>query len=570
MVFFFSACVVEADDDFSSSVSTQASGSSFSASKRLYINLTNRTVSADNATFTTIQDTESFFLNNTVAVSLLDSVVIKIDATNITENLAVNFEGTLSTGGVKIQTTTDHEIGVYLNNVSITSSNYPCFDITKGGSASVFLTGTNSLVDGRTYGYGYGSEYASTSQNPVSDGSDSKGTLYCKGGLSLSGSGSLSVVQAYKNCIASKDGTLTIESGTYTLANYKKSTYAPLTDYSSTSATGKNGLFGGRAVVINGGDITFYGNGLVSSSECRKANGIKTDDDDYPSSSVTITGGKLSITTYNGKGIAAPYVYIKGGSNTINVRGTTSYTGDSAGGMRAMGGFGGGNAPGASSTNSGGTSTSGSWYDADGVKESGTITFAAEGIEGVYRVEISGGTTEVTATDDGINVSGSSASFVLSGGSVYTYSLSGDGIDSNGSISVSGGTAVSYAPTGSEDSFDSDGKITISGGTIAGVSGSQMALSEYSTSGQKLLYFTGGSLGSVAVSLSGSLAYAFELPSSSYGLFVMSSPRFTSSSASSYTVYSSPTFSGGTDFHGLYTTLPTVSDGSSTKTPSIK
>ena len=262
MVFFFSACVVEADDDFSSSVSTQASGSSFSASKRLYINLTNRTVSADNATFTTIQGTESFFLDNTVAVSLLDSVVIKIDATNITENLAVNFEGTLSTGGVKIQTTTDHEIGVYLNNVSITSSNYPCFDITKGGSASVFLTGTNSLVDGRTYGY-------------------------CKGGLSLSGSGSLSVVQAYKNCIASKDGTLTIESGTYTLANYKKSTYAPLTDYSSTSATGKNGLFGGRAVVISGGDITFYGNGLVSSSECRKANGIKTDDDDYPSSSVT-------------------------------------------------------------------------------------------------------------------------------------------------------------------------------------------------------------------------------------------------------------------------------------------
>nr|MCR5187695.1 hypothetical protein [Treponema sp.] len=175
-------------------------------------------------------------------------------------------------------------------------------------------------------------------------------------------------------------------------------------------------------------------------------------------------------------------------------------------------------------------------------------------------------------------------------------STGGDAVDSNGNLSVTGGVIVAYAPTGSEDALDcgDNYSISISGGVIAGTCGSTMGLSSMSTSGQKVLYFSGsgssssgpgssrgGSSGSssisaVAVQVSGSYKYAYKLPSSSYGLFFMSCPSFTSSSSSSYTVYTGASFSGGTSFHDLYaidassTTMPTITTGSSTSTPSIK
>ena len=492
----------------------------------------------------------------------------------------------MTTGGVKIQTNGTDAVNVYLNSVSISSSNYPCIDITKGSAANVYLTGTNTLKDGRAYGTGYGEEYSTTSgatytdddgnivsctvvKSAISEGSDSKGTLYSKGNLTISETtdgGSLLVTQAYKNCIASK-GTLTINSGTYTL-----------------TSTGKNGLFADESVVVNDGTITFSGTGTVSTTALRKANGIKADSDNS-NSTVYIKGGSIDLTAYNGKGIAASKVYISGGTNTINVTGTSGYTNDDR--------------------------KTGYYYTADGEKvtcsggTSGYITCAPEGIEGDTVVEISGGTTEVYAQDDGVNVSSSSATFTMKGGYLYVYATKGDGIDSNGTLTVSDGVIVSYAPTGSEDALDSDSKTIITGGVVAGVCGSTMGLSEYSTSGQKVLYFTGSSsngmragmpggggfpgssssgssssssssFSKVAVAVDGTVKYAFELPSSSFGLCVLSCPSFTSSTSSSYTVYTAPTFSGGTSFHGLYasdaseTTLPTVTKGSSTATPSIK
>ena len=547
---------------------------------KLYLELSDSDskVSPNYSSWYDISTTKRFFSDDTISVKFTteDSAstgLIKIDAYDFTESLSVYISGTMTTGGIKIQSNGADDVNVYLNGVSITSSNYPCLEITKGSAANVILSGTNIFKDGRSYGTGYGEEYSTTSgatytdddgnvvsctlsKSVVNEGSDSKGTLFCKGNLTISessgGTGSLSVTQAYKNCIASKS-VLKIESGTLKL-----------------TSTGKNGLYADSSVIINDGDITFNGTGSISSSSFRKANGIKTDTDDS-SSSIYINGGNLNITTYNGKGINSSKVYISGGTNTLNVTGVTNYTNDSNSRV--------------------------SYYDADGAYYSSqSVNFAAEGIEGASLVQISGGTTEVTATDDGINVSDSSAKFIMEDGFLYVYAIKGDGIDSNGNLYVKGGVVVSYAPTGSEDSFDSGSKIYIKGGTIAGTSGSQMALSEYSTSGQKMLYFTGSSsmgggggfggggrpgsssssssssFSKVAVKVSGETVYAFSLPSSSFGLFVMSCPDFTSSSSSSYTVYTSPTISTS-DFNGLCTTSTTlgkVTLGSSTSTPSIK
>lgn len=468
---------------------------------------------------------------------------INVKANNYAGNLSVYLEGTCTSGGLRIQTNTSYTVSLYLDSVSMTSSSYPCIDMTKGGAAKVYLSGTNTLTDGREYGTGYGSDYST-------EGSNNKGTLYCKGDLTIaeSSSGSLTVSQAYKNCIASK-GILTINSGTYTL-----------------TSEGKNGLMGDSSVVINDGTITYNGTGAISTSQCRKANFIKTDTDDS-TSSVYIKGGSLTADVYNGKGINSSKVYISGGSSTFTVTGETGFTSDN--------------------------NKSGTYTDADGETCSGSITFAPEGIEAASIMQITGGRTEVTATDDALNVSDDGGSFTISGGALYAYSTGGDAVDSNGNVYVKGGLVVAYAPTGSEDALDcgDNYSIKITGGVVAGTCGSTNGLSSMSTSNQKLLYFSGSSsssnrpgsssssssISAVAVEVDDEYVYAYELPSSSYGLFFMTCPSFTSSSSSSYTVYTDADFSGGSDFNGLYasdddtdiTEMPTIS-ASSKKTPTVK
>lgn len=426
----------------------------------LYIDLTNGKVSADNSAWSEITTSKISFSNDTISVkytkdSGVSTGLVKIDATDFSGELTVNITGTATTGGVKIQSNGTDAVNVKLNGANITSSNYPCLEVTKGSPANVFLNGTNTFVDGRAYGTGYGEEYSTTSgatytedgvtyyctvvKSAVSEGSDSKGTLYSKGDLTISGSGSLSVTQSYKNCIASKS-VLTINGGTFTLKNY-----------TSSSNTGKNGLFGAKGIVVNDGTISFDGKGIISTSDLRKANGFKTDDEDYTSSYVMLKGGIVTVTTYNGKGINAPKVYIAGGTNTFTVTGTTSYSE---------------------------RTSSGTWYDADGVKESGTVKFAPEGIEGESIIEISGGTTIVSAPDDGINVSTTGGNLNISGGFLYVKAQ-GDGLDSNGNITVSGGTVVVSQTGGGNSPIDcGDGsysfKVTGTNATIFAMGSSDM------------------------------------------------------------------------------------------------
>ena len=63
-----------------------------------------------------------------------------------------------------------------------------------------------------------------------------------------------------------------------------------------------------------------------------------------------------------------------------------------------------------------------------------------------------------------------------------------DGIDSNGSLFINGGTVTVYAQaTGAESAFDTDGAFIVNGGTIIGVSGSGMDESPNSYSAQNVI-----------------------------------------------------------------------------------
>ena len=128
-----------------------------------------------------------------------------------------------------------------------------------------------------------------------------------------------------------------------------------------------------------------------------------------------------------------------------------------------------------------------------------------EGIE-AYDIEVKGGNIRVVASDDGFNAAGgdgsgnantnpwgqggmSSSTGILniSGGYIYSEA-GGDGIDSNGNITVSGGTVIVCGPVrGGNGIFDiGDGngyKFSFTGGTVFGIGTQDMFVSPTAANG---------------------------------------------------------------------------------------
>lgn len=101
----------------------------------------------------------------------------------------------------------------------------------------------------------------------------------------------------------------------------------------------------------------------------------------------------------------------------------------------------------------------------------GTIAIQSsyEGIEGAY-VKITGGDITIFASDDGINSANDDTSIteyiIISGGNVKV-DANGDGLDSNGSILISGGNVTVAGPTSNGDgALDSEKGILVNGGTL--------------------------------------------------------------------------------------------------------
>lgn len=139
-----------------------------------------------------------------------------------------------------------------------------------------------------------------------------------------------------------------------------------------------------------------------------------------------------------------------------------------------------------------------------------TVSKSYEGLEAAV-ISISGGNTNITASDDGMNASdgssqgamGSNSSDVklnISGGTIYV-NAEGDGLDSNGDLTVSGGRVIINGPqNGGNGALDSNGKIFVSGGLLIAAGSSQMAESPDSSSEQNSVSanfgqeFSGGTL----------------------------------------------------------------------------
>ncbi len=110
---------------------------------------------------------------------------------------------------------------------------------------------------------------------------------------------------------------------------------------------------------------------------------------------------------------------------------------------------------------------------------SGTVNVAQshEGIE-ANQILVSGGSTFVYATDDGMNASGSLTTplIQISGGYVDVTTSSGDtdGVDSNGNIVVTGGFLIVKGGSANGNmagSIDADGSVSVTGGTVVALGG---------------------------------------------------------------------------------------------------
>lgn len=105
------------------------------------------------------------------------------------------------------------------------------------------------------------------------------------------------------------------------------------------------------------------------------------------------------------------------------------------------------------------------------------ITGCYEGIEAA-NLAIRSGDIDITATDDCLNAANSDLTgyrftMDISGSTINAYTSGGDGFDSNGSLTISGGViAVWTANTADNQPLDADGTITVSGGTVLAAGGS--------------------------------------------------------------------------------------------------
>jgi len=262
----------------------------------------------------------------------------------------------------------------------------------------------------------------------------------------------------------------------------------PVVDTASEDSTSIKGIKAGGNLVINGGTFS------IDSAD----DGIHADGD------LSVAAGSFSVAT---------------GDDGIHAEGTLQITGGTA-----------------------------------------TISQCYEGLEALH-IQLSGGDITLTATDDGLNAAGGmdqsgmggrdpydkggrgpgggmgagGGSIVISGGKLH-ITASGDGIDANGSLQITGGHTTVCGPTyGDTATLDYDTTATIEGGTFLGSGAMGMAQS-FSDSSQGVIALRGSGTAGTQITVtdsSGKELVRFA-PEMEFALLILSTPEL--QKGESYTV----------------------------------
>ncbi len=481
---------------------------------------------------------EVVFSGNTATVTKSDSEIIShvtdayvtIDlATNTVSGVEIELKGSSDNGGIKIYGS--KKLKLTLNGLSLTSAKGPA--INNQCKKRMFLhiaDGTeNSLTDAVTYTDD--PYYLDATQDE-----DRKGCLFSEGSIIMSGTGVLTVKGQNKHAVVT-DNMFTMRPGSNLIINGAaknglhvkgdSDTGTAITIlggyiYANIASEAGKGIKADLNVDIQGGvlELNTSGNAVYDTDEkdSSSAAGIKTD------GNIIISGGKITAksTGSGGKGLNSDgEIIISGGETNVATNGSkfvySNSIDSSPKGVKADGNI----------TISGGVLNIAATGKNDG----------SEGLESKATLSITGGEVNSYAYDDAINAS---KAIEISGGKVTAYAINNDGIDSNGTLTISGGTVVASGTSAPEGGFDCDNSnyFKINGGNVFAVGGTMQSLPS-SSSAQYCVSYSGftGSKGSIVKVLdsSSNVLAQFEVPRSvSGGNLFISIPGFTANS--SYTV----------------------------------
>lgn len=443
------------------------------------------------------------------AVASGEGVTIDNSVVNLTRGGTYRVSGSLSDGYIRVTARDDEKVQIVLGGVSISASGGA--PIQAEDADKVFIT-----LEADTE-----NTLSLTGELTGEDGVD--GVIFSRCDLTLNGEGCLTVISPWAHGIVCKD-ELVIAGGSYDISAASHGIDAndsiSLTASTIKIGAGKDGMHAehsddaslGFVYIKNGTfDIDAEGDGISAGAYLQIDDGSL----DIVSGGGYINGEEHTSDGWGGfparPGMGGGHGGMGGTSDTADNEDSTSIKG-LKGGTGIL--INGGNlridsADDAIHSNkdiriAGGRYTLSTGDDGIHADECLTvlggeinILTSYEGLEALHIV-VSGGITTLVATDDGLNAaggvdgsgmggmrpgegfgasSGSSGSILVSGGELYITS-SGDGMDANGTLEITGGFTTVTGPTsGDTATLDYDVSGSITGGTFIGTGASGMAQS---------------------------------------------------------------------------------------------
>lgn len=413
--------------------------------------------------------------------------------------------GSLTDGQLKINVDKEAKVHLIFAGVSITNANSSAVVIEQAEKVITTLAAdtTNTLTDGTSYTFAEGE-------------TEPDAAFYSKDDLSINGEGKLVIEGNYSNGIRSKDD-LVLASGTYEI-------------------TAKNNAIKGKdSVSIRDGNYTL----TTSEGDGIQANNTEDATKGYigiDGGIFTIQSGRDGIQAETNLSIQSAEMTVKtaDGADSQSVVADESYKGMKAGGsiLLASGSYTIDSADDSIHANDSVTINGGEISAAtgdDGIHADNGLTIndgtiivnkSYEGLEASV-ITIAGGDIQVLASDDGVNAGGGSDTtdsgqfgqdsfgggpgggdqaddskeVVITGGTL-SIDAEGDGLDSNGNVTMSGGIVIVNGSTqGGNGALDYNGTFEVTGGTLVAAGTTDMAMN-----------VSGGTQRSVAITLDQSQA----------------------------------------------------------------
>ena len=466
-------------------------------------------------------DTSSETAINLSNPTTTDSVTVEDGTLTITKAGTYKLSGEYQ-GQIKVETADSDAVRLVLDNANITNPSGAALNVVNADEVILYSASgtTNTISDG--------ADYTATGEN------DPDAVVYSKADLTIAGEGTLKVNGNHEDGIHTSDG-LVIASGTLEV------------NAANTGIKGKD------YVDILGGtiNVTAQQDGIKSTNDTdegkgwtRLSNGtvtVNAGDDGFKASRVVeISGGSLTVEQSD-EGIEAQYINVSGGNVNVtsaddgmnaSLKTSDSESTDSSANTSDTANQQQNNTQNQGNQNMGQPPAMPGGNAQDGKSQNGTTGTGQQGMGQPPQGGMpggGGGTFEVI--DAAINVSGGHV----------TVNAEGDGIDSNGVTTLSGGTLIVNGPSqGGNAALDTNGDLLLNGATVLSGSTADMfeAPSTNSTSGYLKLTnssgFEQGSTVQVADS-SGKVVANYKVTKSNVQLVLVSSSSIVK--GQSYTAY---------------------------------